>query len=498
MLECGGGWIGHWMDRLDEFLESYSWAVPPLSLKPSEYFQRQCVVSFDPGEHTAPMLHAFAGADTFIWASDFPHSDAKYPGVVDELTEYTEGMEPQRARRAVRAERGPALRPRRTVMSEYDLVVRGGRVCDGTGEPAFSADLAVRDGRVAVVGRVDPSDAKRVIDADGLWVTPGFIDVHTHYDAQLYFEPTCSPSSWHGVTTVFTGNCGFTFAPARSAEDLDWLLAMLSRVEGMSPDGLKEGVSYRGGSFRDFLDGLSSGGIGVNVAANVGHCALRRWVMGDEASERVATDDEVAQMCALLRSGAGRRCGRLHVLATRSPRRPRRASCSVQPRRTRGAGRARRRGRRRRCARHRVHSPHVPSRLRRRRSRAHPEDVPRLGVAGEHQHAVEDPALARWMEAQPGVRRGGGRPGLRVLPQFAANHQGAHFSLDTTFLFDEYDTMRSCLTATSGQREQQLRDPSVRDKLRVELADWTGKSFLFVPQVMRFEVVHHAPSTRAT
>jgi len=95
VLECGGGWIGHWMDRLDEFLESYSWAVPPLSLKPSEYFRRQCVVSFDPGEHTAPLLHAFAGADTFIWASDFPHSDAKYPGVVDELTEYTEGMEPE-------------------------------------------------------------------------------------------------------------------------------------------------------------------------------------------------------------------------------------------------------------------------------------------------------------------------------------------------------------------------------------------------------------------
>ena len=92
VLECGGGWIGHWMDRLDEFLESYSWAVPGLSLKPSEYFQRQCVVSFDPGEHTAPLLHDLAGADTFIWASDFPHSDAKYPGVVDELTAYTEGM----------------------------------------------------------------------------------------------------------------------------------------------------------------------------------------------------------------------------------------------------------------------------------------------------------------------------------------------------------------------------------------------------------------------
>jgi len=95
ILECGGGWIGHWIDRLDEFSESYGWMVdPPLSMKPGEYFRRQCVVSFDPGEHTAPMLAGFVGEDTFIWASDFPHSDAKYPGVVDELLEHTASMEP--------------------------------------------------------------------------------------------------------------------------------------------------------------------------------------------------------------------------------------------------------------------------------------------------------------------------------------------------------------------------------------------------------------------
>jgi predicted TIM-barrel fold metal-dependent hydrolase len=92
VLECGGGWIGHWMDRLNEFHESYKWAAAPISIRPSEYFQRQCVVSFDPGEHTAKMLADFAGAHTFIWASDFPHNDAKYPGVVDELLERSEGM----------------------------------------------------------------------------------------------------------------------------------------------------------------------------------------------------------------------------------------------------------------------------------------------------------------------------------------------------------------------------------------------------------------------
>jgi predicted TIM-barrel fold metal-dependent hydrolase len=94
VLECGGGWIGHWLDRLDEFLESYSWAAAPLSEKPSDYFRRQCAVSFDPGEHTMPMLVDFVGEDTFVWASDFPHSDAKYPGVVDELREHVETMAP--------------------------------------------------------------------------------------------------------------------------------------------------------------------------------------------------------------------------------------------------------------------------------------------------------------------------------------------------------------------------------------------------------------------
>jgi predicted TIM-barrel fold metal-dependent hydrolase len=94
VLECGGGWIVHWMDRMDEFIESYGWQVPDLTLKPSEYFQRQCYVSFDPGERTAPLLAELAGPHTLIWASDFPHSDAKYPGVVDELMEHSEHMEP--------------------------------------------------------------------------------------------------------------------------------------------------------------------------------------------------------------------------------------------------------------------------------------------------------------------------------------------------------------------------------------------------------------------
>src|SRR4051812_8612385 len=186
--------------------------------------------------------------------------------------------------------------------SHFDLLIRGGTVVDGTGAPARTADVAIRDGKIAAVGRVDER-ATRVIDADGLLVTPGFVDVHTHYDAQLHWDPTASPASWHGVTTLFTGNCGFTIAPARP-DDVEWLLLMLSRVEGMSAAALQTAVDWGGGSFGAFLDNLD-GRLGVNMAANVGHCAVRRMVMGDDASERTATADEITQMVALTEQALG-------------------------------------------------------------------------------------------------------------------------------------------------------------------------------------------------
>src|ERR1700694_5357249 len=183
-------------------------------------------------------------------------------------------------------------------VADLELLVRGGTVVDGTGGPARTADVAVRDGKIVCIWRID-DPADEVIDADGLLVTPGFVDVHTHYDAQLHWDPTASPASWHGVTTLLTGNCGFTIAPSKT-KDLPWRMQMLSRVEGMSADALAEGVTFKGGSHGDFLGGLE-GRVGVNVGANVGHCAVRRYVMGDDASERTATDDEIAQMQGLVR-----------------------------------------------------------------------------------------------------------------------------------------------------------------------------------------------------
>jgi len=177
-----------------------------------------------------------------------------------------------------------------------DTVIKGGTIVDGTGMPAFVGDVAITDGTIEQVGGVLSGD--KVIDATGLHVVPGFVDVHTHYDAQLHFDPSASPSSWHGVTTVLTGNCGFALAPSKPA-DVDWLVQMLAKVEGMSPDALAAGVPWSGGSLGDFFDGLD-GRIGVNMACYAGHAAIRRWVMGAAASERAATAAEIRAMQAVM------------------------------------------------------------------------------------------------------------------------------------------------------------------------------------------------------
>jgi len=175
----------------------------------------------------------------------------------------------------------------------YDLVVKDARIVDGTGKPEYRGDVAIRNGTVAEIGDVS-ENARRTIDAGGQVVAPGFIDAHTHYDAQLLWDPTANPSTAHGITTVLTGNCGYTLAPVRS-DDQDYLMGLFAAAEEIPKQALARFAPFRWETFPEYL-GWMSGSLGVNVLTQVGHSAVRRFVMGEAALERAATADEVAQM----------------------------------------------------------------------------------------------------------------------------------------------------------------------------------------------------------
>jgi len=182
-----------------------------------------------------------------------------------------------------------------------DLAIRNASIVDGTGAPPRQADLGIDDGRIVAIeepGSTALDGATRTIDAEGKVVCPGFVDPHTHYDAQLLWDPSASPSNIHGVTTVVAGNCGFTLAPVIEG-DGDYTAAMLAKVEGMPLPALAQGVDWTWTSMEGYLDRLD-GKLGVNAAFLVGHCALRRKVMGPDSVGNEATPEQVAEMKRVL------------------------------------------------------------------------------------------------------------------------------------------------------------------------------------------------------
>ncbi len=195
-----------------------------------------------------------------------------------------------------------------------DRLIRGGVVIDGTGAPRRTADIGIQDGRIAAIGRITQA-ARETVDADGAIVAPGFIDIHTHYDAQLLWDKALTPSCFHGVTTIVGGNCGFTIAPL--ADDSGrYIRRMLSRVEGMPLEALEAGGSWGWQSFGEYLDTVDQG-LGINAGFLVGHSAIRRVVMGDAAIGERATPAQIQAMTTLLE--ASLRAGGLGLSSGRTP-----------------------------------------------------------------------------------------------------------------------------------------------------------------------------------
>src|SRR5437879_1414478 len=182
----------------------------------------------------------------------------------------------------------------------YDLVLKGGRIYDGSGMPSFNGDVAIAGGQIVELGRIT-GNARRTLNVDGLALAPGFIDPHTHLDAQLLWDPLGTSSCFHGVTSAVIGNCGLSLAPAKP-EDREAVIKSFVRVEAISRRVLEEGVKWKWTSTAEYLNALNNR-LAINAAALVGHIAVRHYVMGEDAVERQATAGGGAELKQHVRLG---------------------------------------------------------------------------------------------------------------------------------------------------------------------------------------------------
>ena len=181
---------------------------------------------------------------------------------------------------------------------EHDLIIKNGNIIDGTGSDAYSGDIAIKDGLITEIGEVN-GEAAEIIDAEGMTVSPGFVDIHTHLDAQIGWDPQMTPICWHGVTTALIGNCGLTFAPCKS-DDVEILAGMMETVEDIPKQAILSGLPWNWEHYGQYLDMLEELKPSLNVAGLVGHCAVRYYVMGDRSFDEQATEAEKQQMAEIV------------------------------------------------------------------------------------------------------------------------------------------------------------------------------------------------------
>ena len=348
----------------------------------------------------------------------------------------------------------------------FDLKIAGGTIVDGTGKPGFVGDIGIKGGRIVAIGKAD-GPAATTIDATGKVVSPGFVDVHTHYDAQILWDRMLSISPWHGVTTTVIGNCGFGVAPTRAAHR-KLILQTLEKVEGMSLDALQEGLgdAWPFETFPQYLDTVEKRGSAINVAALFGHTPLRMYVMGEESTERASTPDELAAMKKLMREameagaiGFGTSVSVSHNGYAGKPVPSRQATpeemdglVSVMGEMKRGL---------------------MQITIGREFSTRHMAEVSR-----KHQVPVTWTALLSYLYGPGGHRKQldlaaeQRKSGAMVIPQVSCRPLNFEFTFAEPFIFDVMKFMNELAVADSrspGARRRAYADPAWREKLRSEL-----------------------------
>jgi len=346
----------------------------------------------------------------------------------------------------------------------FDLLIKGGLVVDGTGAEPRIADVGVADGRVAAVGRLD-APAARTIDAGGCVVTPGFIDHHTHYDGQVTFDPLCTFSCYNGVTTVVSGNCSLTLAPAREGDEAA-LAGMLAKVEAIPYDVLMNGVPWGWRSFGDYLNSLE-GRLGINYGAMAGHSAIRRWVMGDESQEREAAGAEIEAVRSALRTALEE--GALGVSFDRNPRhvgmdgRPLPANAASIEELYAAAGALRELG----TGVIQVGDPmnlELSEGICERLSQESGRPVTYLSIT---QSALRP---EQWREHLAHIAEVNGRGAARIHPQISPRPGLRYFQMDSAEFFNFMPTWKRIMNSPGEERIAAFADASLRPRLAEEVA----------------------------